>query len=135
MPRELDDVDRGILYELQREARNTTAQEIADLVGVSPGAVRNRIERLEAGGVVIPASTSVPRPTEIGGSTDCDIRITDPRSCGNTDPIVLFGRTSGNVPEIRKIICFLREQFIFVGMLVPGMERRFHRTSQSPGGN
>lgn len=48
----LDDVDRGILHLLQLDARNTTAQEIGDKTGVSPSTVRNRIERLEADGVV-----------------------------------------------------------------------------------
>lgn len=52
MGRELDNVDRGILYLLQREARDTTAQEIADTVGVSASTVRNRIDRLEADGIV-----------------------------------------------------------------------------------
>lgn len=52
MGRDLDDVDRSILYLLQRDARNTTAQEIADKVGVSASTVRNRIERLEADGIV-----------------------------------------------------------------------------------
>lgn len=49
---ELDDVDRGILHALQLDARNTPAKEIADSVGVSASTVRNRIERLEEGGVV-----------------------------------------------------------------------------------
>lgn len=48
----LDDVDRGILYLLQRDARNTTAQEMAERVGVSASTVRNRIEALEESGVV-----------------------------------------------------------------------------------
>lgn len=52
MSRELDDIDRGILYLLQREARNTTAQEIADVVGVSSSTVRNRIGQLESEGVI-----------------------------------------------------------------------------------
>ena len=52
MGRELDDVDRGILYLLQVDARNTTSQEIADKVGVSASTVRNRIERLETEGVL-----------------------------------------------------------------------------------
>jgi DNA-binding Lrp family transcriptional regulator len=52
MERELDDVDRGILYLLQVDARNTTTREIADKVGVSASTVRNRIERLEEDGVV-----------------------------------------------------------------------------------
>ena len=49
---ELDNVDRGILHELQVDARNTTAQEIADKTGVSPSTVRNRIEHLEEVGVI-----------------------------------------------------------------------------------
>lgn len=52
MTAELDDVDRGILYLLQVDARNTTDQEIAEKTGVSASTVRNRIERLEASGVV-----------------------------------------------------------------------------------
>lgn len=52
MIHQLDNVDRGILYMLQLDARNTTSQEIADKVGVSASTVRNRIERLEDDGVV-----------------------------------------------------------------------------------
>lgn len=43
----LDDVDRAILQLLQRDARNQTAIEIGEIVGVSDGTVRNRIENLE----------------------------------------------------------------------------------------
>jgi len=53
MAMELDDVDRGILHLLQREARHTTSQEIADRVGVSASTVRNRIDALEATGVIM----------------------------------------------------------------------------------
>lgn len=48
----LDNVDRGILHELQVDARNRTAQEIADKVDVSASTVRNRIEQLEADGII-----------------------------------------------------------------------------------
>lgn len=51
-PPELDDVDRGILHMLQEDARNNTASDIADSVGVAPNTVRNRIERLEESGVI-----------------------------------------------------------------------------------
>ena len=51
-PISLDDVDRGILFTLQRDARNTTIAEIAEEVGVSSSTVRNRIERLEEAGVI-----------------------------------------------------------------------------------
>lgn len=49
---ELDNVDRGILHELQVDARNRTAQEIADKVDVSASTVRNRIEQLEDEGII-----------------------------------------------------------------------------------
>ena len=49
---DLDEVDRGILHVLQRDARNNTAREIGNAVGVSPGTVRNRIRKLEDAGVV-----------------------------------------------------------------------------------
>lgn len=52
MSRELDGVDRGILYMLQLDARNTTSQEIAEKVGVSASTVRNRLERLVSDGVI-----------------------------------------------------------------------------------
>lgn len=52
MGRDLDDVDRSILYLLQRDARNTTAQEISDTAGVSASTVRNRIDQLEADGII-----------------------------------------------------------------------------------
>ncbi|WP_158057917.1 Lrp/AsnC family transcriptional regulator [Halorussus halophilus] len=52
MGRDLDDVDRSILYLLQRDARNTTAQEIADTAGVSASTVRNRIDQLEDDGII-----------------------------------------------------------------------------------
>ncbi len=48
----LDEVDRGVLFALQRDARNVTAQEIADEVNVSASTVRNRIAKLEEAGVI-----------------------------------------------------------------------------------
>ena len=48
----LDNVDRGILFALQRDARNTTIAEIADEVEVSASTVRNRLDRLEETGVI-----------------------------------------------------------------------------------
>lgn len=49
---ELDDVDQGILYLLQRDARHITTQEMGDRVGVSSSTVRNRIEKLEENGII-----------------------------------------------------------------------------------
>lgn len=52
MVEELDNIDRGILYMLQLDARNTTSQEIAEKVGVSASTVRNRLERLESNDII-----------------------------------------------------------------------------------
>jgi DNA-binding Lrp family transcriptional regulator len=48
----LDEVDRGILHLLQRDARHLTPVDIAKELTVSDGTVRNRIERLEDDGVI-----------------------------------------------------------------------------------
>lgn len=49
---ELDAVDRGILHLLQEDARNNTPAAIAEVVGVAPNTVRNRLERLEGEGII-----------------------------------------------------------------------------------
>lgn len=50
MAGDLDYVDRGIRHLLQVDARNTTAQEIAEKTGVSATTVRNRIDDLRTVG-------------------------------------------------------------------------------------
>ena len=52
MARDLDNVDRGILYMLQKDARNTTSEDIADKTGVSASTIRNRLDRLEGDGII-----------------------------------------------------------------------------------
>lgn len=49
---ELDDVERGILYLLQQNARDATTTDIADRIGVSAGTIRNRIDSLEERGIL-----------------------------------------------------------------------------------
>lgn len=48
----MDDIDRGILYLLQRDARNTTTGEIASRLGVATSTVSARLNDLEERGVV-----------------------------------------------------------------------------------
>lgn len=52
MPRRLDEVDKRILYHLVKDARNTSAPQIAEEVNVSPGTIRNRIHQLEDDGIL-----------------------------------------------------------------------------------
>lgn len=49
---DLDEVDRGILHMLQKDARNNVAATIAEEVGVAPNTVRSRIERLEGAAII-----------------------------------------------------------------------------------
>lgn len=55
----LDDIDRRIIYELMRDARNTSAPTIAEEVSVSPGTIRNRIDQLEEHGIITGYSAAV----------------------------------------------------------------------------
>ena len=48
----LDKVDERILFHLASDARNTSAPMVADEVHVSAGTIRNRINQLEADGVI-----------------------------------------------------------------------------------
>ena len=52
MTERLDEIDRRILYHLVRDARGTSAPEIAEEVSVSAGTVRNRIAQLEDAGII-----------------------------------------------------------------------------------
>lgn len=48
----LDDVDKGILYMLQQDARKNTTGDIGEAVGVSSSTVSNRIKKLEEEGLI-----------------------------------------------------------------------------------
>ncbi|MXR19213.1 winged helix-turn-helix transcriptional regulator [Halobacterium bonnevillei] len=48
----VDEIDKRILYHLARDARNTTAADVADEMEVTPATIRNRIHQLEAEGIL-----------------------------------------------------------------------------------
>lgn len=49
---DLDDLDRYIVSALQRDARHTSANDIAEEADVSPSTVRKRIAKLEDSGII-----------------------------------------------------------------------------------
>ncbi|WP_251329565.1 Lrp/AsnC family transcriptional regulator [Haloplanus pelagicus] len=57
--KEIDDVDKAILYALQEDARNMSSGDIAERTGTSDSTVRKRIQRLESDGVIKGYSASV----------------------------------------------------------------------------
>jgi len=50
--KELDDVDKAIVYALQEDARNMSSSDIAERTGTSDSTVRKRIQRLESERVI-----------------------------------------------------------------------------------
>lgn len=48
----LDEVDKMILFELQKNARKTSSNDIAGQIGLSASTVRNRITKLEERGII-----------------------------------------------------------------------------------
>ena len=48
----LDQIDKRVLYHLALDARDTSAPDVAEEVNVSPGTIRNRIDRLEDNGII-----------------------------------------------------------------------------------
>ena len=55
----IDDVDRAILYALQEDARNMSSGDIAERTGTSDSTVRKRIQRLESDGIIKGYSASI----------------------------------------------------------------------------
>lgn len=49
---DLDEVDQGILHLLQQNARDATIETMGEKVGVSASTVRNRINEMEAAGII-----------------------------------------------------------------------------------
>jgi len=52
MTRRLDEIDKRILYYMMLDARNVPMPTIADEMNVSPGTIRNRLEKLEDDGII-----------------------------------------------------------------------------------
>ncbi|AAG19636.1 MULTISPECIES: Lrp/AsnC family transcriptional regulator [Halobacterium] len=91
----LDEVDKRILYNLVRDARNTSAPDIADEVNVSAGTIRNRITHLEAAGIIRGYHAVVSYP-QVGG------RLTNLYIC--TSPVPDRDRLSKQVAEIPGVV-------------------------------
>ncbi|MDH5020575.1 Lrp/AsnC family transcriptional regulator [Halobacterium rubrum] len=52
MDHRVDEIDKRVLYHLARDARNTTAADVAEEMDVTAATIRNRIHQLEAEGVL-----------------------------------------------------------------------------------
>jgi Lrp/AsnC family transcriptional regulator for asnA, asnC and gidA len=68
----LDDISKAIIYALQRDGRRSYSA-IAEEVGISEGAVRQRVQRLVGAGVM--QIVAVTDPTELGFGREAMIGI------------------------------------------------------------
>jgi DNA-binding Lrp family transcriptional regulator len=72
-PVRLDDLDRKILDQLERDGRATLA-DVGSAVGLSPSAVRRRVDRLHETGVII-GYTAVVDPQALGDRLEAFIEL------------------------------------------------------------
>jgi DNA-binding Lrp family transcriptional regulator len=69
----LDPIDHAILAALGQNARQTLSQ-IGEQVGLSPPAVKRRIDRLEATGVIV-GYAAIVDPAALGAQTDAFVEL------------------------------------------------------------
>jgi DNA-binding Lrp family transcriptional regulator len=91
---QIDDVDRRIIASLTREARASYA-EIGAAVSLSAPAVKRRVDRLRAGGV-IKGFTTVIDPAAVGWTTEAFVELF---CTGRTTPAQIGAATRAH-PEV-----------------------------------
>ena len=105
----LDDVSRAIIEQLQQDGRRPYAR-IAEAVGLSEAAVRQRVQRLLDAGVVQivavtdPMQVGFPRQAMVGVRAKGDVRTTADRlaSLPEVDYVVV---TAGSFDVLVEIVC------------------------------
>lgn len=101
METELDDLDRRILRELQRDAR-LTHQELSERIGLSPSPCARRIRKLEAEGYITGYSAQI-EEARLGFAFNVFISVRLDRQID--DRLVIFEREVRRCPEI--VDCWL----------------------------
>lgn len=92
----MDDLDRGILYHLQRDGRLPN-NELAERVGLSPSPCLRRVRNLEAAGV-IRGYTAVLDRTAIGAEYEPIVWVT--LSEVTRDSMLAFESAIQGIPEV-----------------------------------
>lgn len=109
LPIELDDVDKAIISELQRDGRISYA-DLAPIVNLSAAAVRQRVQRiLDSGvvqvvGVTDPQALGYPTVAMLGVQVDGDVvAIAD--SISEIDGVIYLVMSSGSFDLLVEVIC------------------------------
>jgi DNA-binding Lrp family transcriptional regulator len=85
----LDDLDRKIIDVLERNGRATLAQ-VGERVGLSPSAVKRRLDRLESGGV-ISGYAAIVNPAALGARLEAFVELYCAESVAPVDLVASVG--------------------------------------------
>ena len=105
----LDDIDRRLIDELQRDGRASYA-DLAEIVGLSPAATRMRVQRLlDAGvveivGVTDPMALGYPVMAALGVRVDRNVREVADR-IADIDGVIYVVFTSGSFDLLVEVLC------------------------------
>ncbi|MFZ9481854.1 MAG: Lrp/AsnC family transcriptional regulator [Ilumatobacteraceae bacterium] len=105
----LDDTDRRLIDELQRDGRASYA-DLAELVGLSPAATRMRVQRLldagvvEVVGVTNPMALGYPVMAALGVRVDRNVRDVADR-IADIDGVIYVVFTSGSFDLLVEVLC------------------------------
>ena len=105
----LDDLDRRLIDELQRDGRASYA-DLAEIVGLSPAATRMRVQRiLDAGvvevvGVTNPMALGYPVMAALGVRVDRNVREVADR-IADIDGVIYVVFTSGSFDLLVEVLC------------------------------
>ena len=109
LPIELDDIDKRIVTELQRDGRISYA-DLGPIVGLSPAAVRQRVQRiLDSGvvqvvGVTDPSAVGYPVMAMLGVQVDGDVTsIAD--AIAAVDGVIYIVMSAGSFDLMVEVIC------------------------------
>lgn len=109
LPIELDDIDKRIVTELQRDGRISYA-DLGPIVGLSPAAVRQRVQRiLDSGvvqvvGVTDPSAVGYPVMAMLGVQVDGDVtQIAD--EIAAVDGVIYIVMSAGSFDLMVEVIC------------------------------
>lgn len=105
----LDDLDRRLIDELQRDGRASYA-DLAELVGLSPAATRMRVQRLldagvvEVVGVTNPMALGYPVMAALGVRVDRNVRDVADR-IADIEGVIYVVFTSGSFDLLVEVLC------------------------------
>jgi Lrp/AsnC family transcriptional regulator for asnA, asnC and gidA len=117
-PFEMDDIDKAIVAELQRDGR-LSYQDLAVLVNLSPPAVRQRVQRLLTRGgfqvvaVTDPTTLGYPVMAMIGLRTEGSAREAADR-IAELEEVIYVVLTAGSFDVVAEVVCVDTEQLMHV---------------------